>query len=143
MSNFPEDVEKWLQSNSHDGYLEHLKNSRSEISDQLSDLAIDLRSDLAVLYLEYGSFSVRGWYELNEPRDLAEWTDYAHQELKVPKRFVALTSIEGQGITLYCRETEAVYDVEYGQFEKLVRDKIEPIANNIVEFLRWCRDRDD
>jgi len=86
---------------------------------------------------------VRGWYELNEPEEIAKWTRYAQVELGVPEDFVSLTTVEGEGITLFRRTTGEVFDVKFGHFESLADGSLEPIAKSFDDFLLWCKLRAD
>ena len=136
---YPDDLKKWLNHNQHHGYANHIAKNQETIRNILSSLGVPLDSELAYLYLNFGSFPVRGWYELNEPEAIGECTEYAHTELGVPKEFMALTSIEGQGITLFHKGTGTVFDVEYGQFEQLTAGVLQPIAQSFIEFLYLCK----
>jgi hypothetical protein len=140
---FPEDLVAWLNANQHPGYAKYVAENRESIKQILFSLQIPLGSELAHLYLTYGSYPVRGWYELNEPESLQGWTEYAQTELGVPAEFIALSSIEGQGMTLFSKKTGGVFDVEYGQFEKLEAGELKPIAGSVVGFLYWCKERSD
>jgi hypothetical protein len=134
------DVKEWLETNSLPGYKAHVMATRAGASAVLEALGLT-GTDLAELYESYGAGSVYGWYELNEAPMLEEWTRYAIEELGVSQDFVALTGIEGQGITLYSRTSGAVFDVEFGKFEALAAGALEPVAASVNDFLRWCRAR--
>jgi hypothetical protein len=135
-------IQQWLDSNKHPSYASYLLANRSAVEAELTQLGLDLNSEIAYLYLNYGSGSVRGWYELNEIEQIRSATTYAHLELDVPENFLALTSIEGQGITLFDKESGAIFDVEFGEFEELTSGKLLPIANSVSEFLLWCKNRE-
>jgi len=137
----PTDIEKWLQSNSHPGYKAHFLANQANVSFYVATLEIE-GSELADLYLRHGAMPVRGWYELNEIDQIDQATAYAIRELGVPLGYLALTGIEGQGIVLYNRLSQAVFDVEFGQFDLLLKGELAPIATTFSGFLRWCRDRD-
>lgn len=135
-------IRQWLDSNQHPGYASHLRTNRSNVETELMSLGIDLNSEAAYLYINYGSAPVRGWYELNEVEQIQAATAYAHSELGVPENFLALTGIEGQGITLLDKITGSVFDVEFGQFELLSSGNLTPIAKSIGEFLLWCKNNE-
>jgi hypothetical protein len=98
---------------------------------------------ILVVYFYRYAYPVRGCYELNEIEQIRSATTYAHLELGVPENFLALTSIEGQGITLFDKESGAIFDVEFGEFEELTSGKLLPIANSVSEFLLWCKNREN
>jgi len=135
----PPDICQWLEANQHTGYAQHLAANRGAIEAELSALGIDLNSEVAYLYLNYGSYPVRGWYELNEVEQIRAATAYAYSELGVPENYLALTGIEGQGITLLDKNTGAVFNVEFGQFEQLDSGTLAPVANSFAAFLHWCQ----
>jgi hypothetical protein len=56
-----------------------------------------------------------------------------------PTSYLALTGIEGQGITLLDKDSGAVFDVEFGQFEQLASGNLAPVANSFGAFLHWCQ----
>lgn len=138
---FPDDVHQLLIANFIPDCHRVLQGRVVETLTTLSALGVPRESELAHLYVNYGPYTVTGWYELNEIEQLAPWTKYASDELQVPDNYVALTSIEGQGIALYDCRSEAVYDVEYGQFETLAANELEPVADSISAFIRWCAKR--
>jgi len=138
---FENDVKTWLEGNTSAGYQSYVADHRAETAAILDRLAIEPESELAQLYLYYGAGAVRGWYELSEIDDIPLCTRYAHEELEIPANYIALSGVEGQGIVLYDRITQAVYDVEFGQFEQLADGSLDPIADTVGDFLRWCKAR--
>lgn len=128
-----------------DGHTEWAREHAAETLAYLSEVGLKPDSDLAQLYTAFGwGFRTRApRYELLEPEGIPELTAYAHNELGVPCNFIALTSIEGQGITLLDRESGKVFDVEYGQFELLEQSLLEPFAESFGDFLRWYISDDD
>ncbi len=138
-----DNIMAWLEQNSHVGSLAYVASTREQTRRTLASHLVPESCELAFLYLNFGPDSVRGCYELNGVDELGDWTAYAHEELGVPKPFLALTSIEGNGIDLYHRESEAVYDVEFGQFEDLEAGTLKPIATSFSKFLEWCMAQED
>jgi hypothetical protein len=138
---FPSDIADWLSANVTPGLADYLAEHYAETEEVLISLGISPASELGHLYLHYGPFPVRGWYELAEADMIAEFTEYAEEELGAPAGFVALSSIEGEGVILYQMATGAVFDVEFGQFEALASGALKPVAPSVVEYLRWCKAR--
>ena len=134
------DISDWLNENSVPAYKAHVLAAQANTAQLLQELGIG-GTELADLYLHHGPQSVRGWYELSELGEVPELTRYAESELGVPPGYLALTGVEGQGITLYKRATGQVFDVEFGQFEQLAGGELQPVAQSFGEFLRWCRGR--
>jgi hypothetical protein len=135
---FAHDVHMLLTSDFRQAYHQSLEQKQYEIVQTLNSLGVPTASEFAHLYLNYGPFCVRGHYELNEVESLVDGTDYAHSELGVDPKFIALTSIEGGGITLYDRTDGKIYDVEFGEFDLLRDGKFQPTAETMADFVRWC-----
>jgi hypothetical protein len=138
---FPQDIEAWLRSNVSTEYAAHVTASREATIQALNSLGIDENSELAHLYLHFGPDAVRGWYELLQADSISVNTAYAHEELGVPRHFLAITGIEGDGITLYDTRSGAIFDVEYGKFGDLAAGALEPVATSVAGFIRWCMNR--
>jgi hypothetical protein len=136
------DITEWLNGNTTPGYREYLRQNEAEARTLLKAAGLAVNSEIGEFYLEHGADTVRGWYDLLEVDELADATGYAHEELGVPARFVALTGTEGQGIVLYDTASHAVFDVEFGQFDALADGALAPIAATFSEFLRWCMAQD-
>lgn len=136
---FATDITNWLNANTTADSRAYVVEHLAETLDSLSQLGITPESELAYFYLHYDASAVRGWYDLNEIDQVQEATDYAHSELKVPSNYIALTGVEGQGIVLYNRKNQAVYDVEFGQFGQLADGSLSPVATSFQGFLEWCK----
>jgi len=95
---FPDDVHQILIEDFHAGTHRYLARQVAETLAALEALDIPRQSELTHLYVNYGPAAVCGWYELNDTESLGEWTVYALKELGVEDNYIALTSIEGQGI---------------------------------------------
>ena len=132
-------IQDWLEMNQHAGSKAYVISHQHETRIWLDRLGLAPDSELGFFYLNYGATSVRGWYELNEIDQIQDSTDYVHRELDVPKEYLALTSIEGQGVVLYHRGTQAVQDVAFGQFDDLMAGSLDPVADSFCGFLSWCK----
>lgn len=53
------------------------------------------------------------------------------------KRYLQITSIEGEGSYFYDIETDYVYDVNWGQEENMVMGKLKPWFTSFYDFLEW------
>ena len=137
----PDDIETWLLSNLSPSQLEYLREARAENRKLLRGLGVAEGSDFAQLYLKFGPDSVRGWYDLLGLEEIREATAYAHEELGVPKHYLAISGLEGDGVVLYHLRDGAVFDVTRGQFELLEQGRVPPIAPSVAGYLQWCKDR--
>jgi hypothetical protein len=136
---FAAEITNWLNANTTASSKAYVVAHLAETRDILDRLGITRESELAYFYSHFDASAVRGWYELNEIDQVHDATDYARTELKVPADYIALTGIEGQGIVLYNRNTQAVYDLEFGQFDQLADGTLAPIASSFQGFLQWCK----
>ena len=139
---FPEEITRWLRENEDSGYASYRRSNRSSDLEMLAELGIPQNSEIGYFYLEFGPATVRGWYDLCEVDSIREATDFAHEELGVPRHFLALSGTEGQGVVLYDSRSGAIYDVEFGQFEDLQSGVKEPIARSFSAYLSWCKAQD-
>ena len=140
----PADITQWLQrSPLYRPGWRRTPAEREAICRQFSALGIPATDEICVFYLENSACTVRGWYQLNEVSQIAVSTAFARRELSVSSDFIALTGIEGSGMTLYHRTTGQVFDVELGQFEALASGELPPIASSFVEYLRWCKAKEE
>lgn len=135
----PISVTEWLDGNTPEPYAYAIASKQGSTLAHLKLLGIDATSDVGQFYLRYGSFSVRGWYELHEIESIAESTLWAIIHMGIPEGYLALTGIEGSGIVLYQKDTGFVFDVEFGQFEALQDGGLKPIANSFTGYLLWCK----
>lgn len=139
----PNDVVSYLES-VEDAHTKWARDHARDTVKSLSEIGIAPDSTITELSTRFGwSFRTRtSRYELLAPLEIAEWTDYAHDELGVSRDFIALTSNEGQGILLMDRNSGTVYDVAYGQFDTLENGTLAPLANSFPDFLVWYVDDD-
>lgn len=137
----PDDIAKWLLSNLSASQLEYLREARAENRKLLRGLGVAESSELAQFYLDFGPDAVRGWYDLLGLEEIREATEYAHEELGVPKQYLALSGLEGDGVVLYHLRNGSVLDVTRGQFELLEQEQLSPIAPSVAGYLQWCKDR--
>ena len=133
------EVRKWLDENQHAGSKAHVISHQPETRTVLDHLGVLHESEVGYFYLNYGPSAVRGWYELNEVDQIQDCTDYVRGEFDVPDEYLALKSMEGQGVVLYHRCSQAVYDVDFGRFDDLISGSLPPITDSFSGFLSWCK----
>ncbi len=64
--------------------------------------------------------------------------DYWEDEYPgISKRYLRISSIEGEGSYFYDKETDAVYDVNWGEEADMIRGKKEPWFDSFYDFLEW------
>jgi hypothetical protein len=62
---------------------------------------------------------------------------FAHETWDMPNRYIALTTLEGEGGYFYDNETGAVIDYENGGLEDLLRGNVKIINSTLFGFMRW------
>lgn len=138
---FSADVERWLQSNTTPQHRQFVKSSRSGTRAELRRLGVSAGSQLHHFYVTFGAATCRGWYDLNEPDEIADATQYSREEWGVSDAYIALTSFEGEGVVLYALKDGAVYDVELRHLDAFLSGSLAPIAKTFEGYLRWCMTR--
>ena len=138
---FTEATRKWLEEFDFPKYTQEIRSKKSETESILTDLGFEPDSEIVYFYKNYGALSARGWYELLEPREIEEMTEYAHSELEIPEFFIALTSFEGSGMSLVDKRDSKIYDITLGEIEDLIDLKTKPIADTFEEYLLWRKNR--
>ena len=132
----PSDIEEWLKGNMTAGSADYLKKAEGEHRELLSAIGVSLDSELGYFYLHFGPDSISGGYELARLQSIPDCTSYAHDELEVAGRFLALSSIEGEGIILYDTESGAVFDAGLDELDELGVGELEPAAPTFASYLR-------
>jgi len=80
----------------------------------------------------------RGLGEELEAISVIAFNDYwSDEHPEIGKRYLQLTSIEGEGSYFYDKETDAVYDVNWGEEADMINGKKKPWFNSFYDFLEW------
>lgn len=110
----------------------------------LSQLGVDPNSEFGEFYLEYqGAFiSPRPTAELLDIDDTAipaipDQTDYSRDRYHLPEKFLALTSDESEGMYLYNKDDQAVYDFNLKEYEIFMNGEIPARWETFNSFLSW------
>jgi hypothetical protein len=110
----------------------------------LLNLGVAPSSELGEFYLKYqGSFiSPRPVAELLDIEGPAipaipDQTDYVRDRYHIPEQYLALTSDESEGMYLYNKDDQAVYDLDIGVLEDLVNGRLSARWQTFNDFLAW------
>ncbi|ENX57970.1 MULTISPECIES: hypothetical protein [Acinetobacter] len=115
----------------------------TDILDGLNALGIPITSQLAKFYLKYKPHLVGGRHinELLDPsssnNEILFQTTYAENVLDIPVGFLSITNDEGEGMILYEKLTEKVYNVSYDDIDKLISGELEATWINFYAFLEY------
>ena len=63
--------------------------------------------------------------------------EYEGVEAKEMERFLKLSSVEGEGSYFYDKNSDAIYDVNWGQEPDLAAGTLKPKFDTFYEFLEW------
>jgi len=85
---------------------------------------------------------------LDSYNDPSFWWDEIEDHIKkqypnASKRYLQFTSIEGGGSYFYDKETDNVYNVNWGEEESMVIGKLEPWFKSFYDFLEWYYSKED
>lgn len=67
------------------------------------------------------------------------WKQYP----QIEKRYLQLSSIEGEYSYFYDKETDALYGVDWGEMDDFVAGKLEPLFTSFYNFLEWYYSEED
>ncbi len=62
---------------------------------------------------------------------------------QIGKRYLQISSAEGEHSYFYDKETDAVYSVDWSQLDDLNAGKLKPMFNSFYDFLEWYYSEDD
>lgn len=118
------------------------KKDHHEIHEYLRKHKIPLESDFAQFVMTYSLDLVTpssDFEDLMEVRCEIEGlstTEYVIEEWGVPEKYVALSSIEGEGCYLYDKETGQVVDFNLADTDEFLAGEIPVLANSFFDFMR-------
>ena len=123
---------------------DRIRTDRAAAERALAELGVSADSEFAQLYLAYKLLSFRSEVSYEELVDVAEpnravavGTQFAHEVWGLPEKYVAFTSLEGEGAYLYDRETGQVWDFELASKDAFLARRQQPKFNSFFEFMEW------
>lgn len=143
-----------LKENGHkDNYINELLLSKECTKKILNQLNIQKKICFYIFYLNgfdlpnntkgeelFGLQDIYDFY-INE-----YWINRCELREKYPKaskQYLQFTSIEGGGSYFYDKETDYVYDVDWGQEEAMITGKLKPWFTSFYDFLEWYYSEED
>ena len=124
-----------------------LRQDKQGALNALTQLGVNPGSEFGEFYMEYqGSFisplPVAELLDIEGPAipAIPDQTDYSRDRYQLPEKFLALTSDESEGMYLYNKEDQAVYDFDLGNYKEFMVGKIPPRWKTFGEFLLWYFD---
>jgi hypothetical protein len=129
-------------------YLDRQIITEDEALNALNYLKIDKDSIFYEFYKTFRSTSDE-LYELNEILENYQsqnWITLLPEKVKnefkekypnAGERYLQITSIEGGGSYFYDKETDYVYNVDWGEEENMITGKLKPWFTSFYDFLEW------
>ena len=79
---------------------------------------------------------------LENYNDPSFWWDDIDDDIKkqypdAAKRYLPISTQEGEGGLYYDTKTDSVYDVDWGEEEDMISGKLKPMFNSFYDFLEW------
>jgi len=135
---FSEDeLKKFNQQGISNDYLDSISITIQEAERLLKKIGVKPQSAFYEFYKRFKN-SASELYNLEEilenyknPHPL-----YA-QYPQIGKRYLQISSPEGEHSYFYDKETDAVYSVDWSQLEELNAGKLKPMFNSFYDFLEW------
>jgi hypothetical protein len=62
---------------------------------------------------------------------------FAWEVWGIPHRFIAMTSLEGEGGYFYDRDTGRVVDFELGRRDRFIAGDVRILGESVFDFIRW------
>ena len=62
---------------------------------------------------------------------------------QIGKRYLQLSSIEGEYSYFYDKETDALYGVDWGEMDDFMAGKLKPLFTSFYDFLEWYYSEED
>ena len=115
--------------------------TKKEATEALETLGINPKTSFYDFYARFkGVFdSAKGEeiYALDEIIEEAESGFHSIEYPEIGKRYLQITSIEGEGSYFYDKETDAVYNVNWGEEADMISGKKKPWFTSFYDFLEW------
>jgi len=132
-------------------YINSLFLSQEKTSKALEKIGISRNTSFCEFYLNgFDSPNILHGEELLSLEQIVKYYNepYMLEELKekypeASKRFIQFTSIEGGGSYFYDNQTDAVYDVTWGQEEDMINGILDPWFTSFYDFLEWYYSDED
>lgn len=116
------------------------ESNQQEVINVFTNLGINTATSFSEFYKEIGFPPVgkgEELYTLDQIVENAESGFHSDEHPEVGKRYLRISSIEGEGSYFYDKETDAVYDVNWGEEADMISGKKEPWFNSFYDFLEW------
>jgi len=122
-------------------------DSRASAIAVLHDLGISVESEFGEFYSKYrgGFIGPKPISELLKIISegiptIPNQTEYVRNRYNIPAQYLAITTDEGEGMYLYNKSDQAVYDLDIGYLDEFLNNKLPARWSSFNEFLVWYFD---
>lgn len=121
-----------------------LRGKRQSALKVLHQLGVEPATEFGDFYLQFqgGFISPKPLAELLDIEGPAipaipDQTEYARDRFQLPEKFLALTSDESEGMYLYNKHDQGVYDFDLTKVADFLSNRVSPRWFSFNEFLTW------
>jgi hypothetical protein len=142
MAAIPSDLRVLCERRDGDIYYDRPRAKSARTA--MDNLGIEPASEI---YSFFSTFVIENMYSDHDPEELRPIADFlgapnatihfAHEMWEMPKRYIAITSLEGEGGYFYDTESGAVIDYELGGLDALRRGNVKLLSSTLFGFMRW------
>ena len=101
-------------------------------------------------FIDYYAFAIGGCegeksclFDLDAIFDAYENPFWGDQYPGIEKKYLQLSSIEGEYSYFYDKETDAMYGVDWDEMDDLIAGKLKPLVTSFYDFLEWYYTEDE
>lgn len=116
------------------------EGNEQEVINVFMRLGVNTTTSFFDFYKEIGFPPLGKGEELYTFDQIIENTEsdfHSDEHPEIGKRYLQFTSIEGEGSYFYDKETDAVYDVNWGEEADMISGKKQPWFTSFHSFLEW------
>ncbi|QTL39047.1 SMI1/KNR4 family protein [Xenorhabdus budapestensis] len=134
----PKKVSDYIKSK--DWYI--LREDNASCVDAIRALGIDLSSEFSSFYQEIycDLISPKPIADLLDIDDIKEQFDYIKDRYELSDDYIPLTSDESEGMYLFNKKNNSVYDFNLSEYDSFIEGKINPRWSSFNDFLIWYFD---
>jgi len=129
-----------------DDYIKDAIISNEDAHNILIKLGIKNNTSIYQYYLNwcdepisFRSEDLYGLCEILEAHKNQFWEEYP----QIGKRYLQMSSIEGEWSYFYDKETDAMYGVGWNEMDDFVAGKLKPLFTSFYDFLEWYYSEDE
>ena len=131
----------------NENYINSIIWTQEEAELALDTVGVDSNTTFYTFYLNsfeqpvaYRSENIYGLSEILENYQQPFWGD---KYPNIERRYLQLSSIEGEYSYFYDKETDALYGVDWGEMDDFMNGNLKPLFTSFYDFLEWYYGEED